>query len=60
MQLMPQIVQWSTDEVVAQNKIIHAGVTQAWTIVRHKARKQGEVGLSYLLSRLGGGMSLGW
>jgi hypothetical protein len=54
-QLIPQIVQWITTGVVAQGKIVHAGVTQARAIVRNKAGKKVEFGLSYLLSRLGGG-----
>jgi hypothetical protein len=57
--LIPQIVQWITTGVVAQGKILHAGVTQARAIVRHKAGKQGELGLPYLLSRLGGGYLFG-
>ena len=57
--LLPQIVQWSTTGVVAQGKIIHAGVTQARAIIRHKAGKQLELGLPYLLSRLGGGYLFG-
>jgi hypothetical protein len=57
--LIPQIVQWITTGVVAQGKIIHAGVTQARAMVRHKAGKQVEFGLPYLLSRLGGGYVFG-
>ncbi len=57
--LIPQIVQWITTGVVAQGTIIHAGVTQARAIVRHKAGKQVEFGLPYLLSRLGGGYVFG-
>ena len=57
--LIPQIVQWITTGVVAQGKIIHAGVTQARAIVRHKAGKQVEFGLPSLLSRLGGGYLFG-
>ena len=57
--LLPQIVQWITTGVVAQGKIIHAGVTQARAIVRHKAGKQVEFGLPSLLSRLGGGYLFG-
>ena len=53
--LIPQIVQWITTGVVAQGKILHAGVTQARALVRHKAGKEVEFGLPYLLSRLGGG-----
>src|SRR6267378_8541454 len=57
--LIPQIVQWITTGVVAQGKIIHAGLTQARAIVRNKAGKQVEFGLPYLLSRLGGGYVFG-
>ena len=57
--LIPQIVQWITTEVVAQGKIIHAGLTQARAIVRNKAGKKVEFGLPYLLSRLGGGYVFG-
>jgi hypothetical protein len=57
--LIPQIVQWITTGVVAQGKIVHAGVTQARAIVRHKAGKEVEFGLPYLLSRLGGGYVFG-
>jgi hypothetical protein len=57
--LIPQIVQWITTGVVAKGKIIHAGVIQARAIVRHKAGKQVEFGLPYLLSRLGGGYVFG-
>jgi hypothetical protein len=57
--LVPQIVQWITTGVVAKGKIVHAGVTQARALVRHKAGKEVEVGLPYLLSRLGGGYVFG-
>jgi len=57
--LIPQIVQWITTGVVAQGKIVHAGVTQARALVRHKAGKPVEFGLPYLLSRLGGGYIFG-
>jgi len=57
--LIPQIVQWLTTGVVAKGKIVHAGVTQAWALVRHKAGKEVEFGLPYLLSRLGGGYIFG-
>jgi hypothetical protein len=57
--LIPQIVQWITTGVVAQGKIVHAGVRQARAIVRNKAGKQVEFGLPYLLSRLGGGYIFG-
>jgi len=57
--LIPQIVQWIITGVVAQGKIVHAGVTQARALVRHKAGKPVEFGLPYLLSRLGGGYIFG-
>jgi hypothetical protein len=57
--LIPQIVQWITTSVVAKGKILHAGVTQARALVRHKAGKEVEFGLPYLLSRLGGGYVFG-
>jgi hypothetical protein len=57
--LIPQIVQWITTGVVAKGKIVHAGVTQARALVRHKAGKEVEFGLPYLLSRLGGGYLFG-
>jgi hypothetical protein len=57
--LLPQIVQWLTTGVVAKGKIVHAGLTQARAIVRHKAGKDVEFGLPYLLSRLGGGYIFG-
>jgi hypothetical protein len=44
---------------VANGKILHAGVTQARALVRHKAGKEVEFGLPYLLSRLGGGYVFG-
>ena len=53
--LIPQIIQWRTTNVVATGKILHAGITQARSIVRNKAGKKGEFGLPYLLSRRGGG-----
>jgi hypothetical protein len=57
--LVPQIVQWITTGVVAQGKILHAGLTQARAIVRNKAGKKVEFGVPYLLSRLGGGYIFG-
>ena len=57
--LIPQIVQWITTGVVAKGKILHAGVTQARALVRHKGGKEVEFGLPYLLSRLGGGYLFG-
>jgi hypothetical protein len=57
--LVPQIVQWITTGVVAQGKILHAGLPQARALVRNKAGKKVEFGLPYLLSRLGGGYVFG-
>jgi hypothetical protein len=57
--LIPQIVQWITTGVVAKGKILHAGVTQARALVRHKVGKEVEFGLPYLLSRLGRGYIFG-
>jgi hypothetical protein len=57
--LIPQIVQWITTGVVAKGTIVHAGVTRARALVRHKAGKEVEFGLPYLLSRLGGGYIFG-
>src|SRR5712691_5917237 len=57
--LIPQIVQWITPGVVAKGTILHAGVPQARALVRHKAGKEVEFGLPYLLSRLGGGYIFG-
>ena len=57
--LIPQIVQWITTGVVAQGKILHAGLPQARALVRNKAGKKVEFGLPYLLSRLGGGYLFG-
>lgn len=38
---------------------MHAGVTQARALVRHKAGQAVEFGLPYLLSRIGGGYVIG-
>ena len=57
--LIPQIVQGITTGVVAKGTILHAGVTQARALVRHKAGKEVEFGLPSLLSRLGGGYIFG-
>ena len=57
--LIPQIVHWITTGGVAKGKIVHAGLTQARALVRHKVGKEVEFGLPYLLSRLGGGYVFG-
>jgi hypothetical protein len=58
-QLLPQITHWLTTGTVAKGKILHAGLTQAVSVVRNKAGKRVEFGLPYLLSRLGGGYVFG-
>jgi hypothetical protein len=57
--LIPQIVQWITTGSVASGKMLHAGLPQARAVVRPKAGKHVELGLPYLLSRLGGGYLFG-
>src|SRR5262245_56224566 len=52
--LIPQIVQWMTTGVVAKGKMVHAGVTQARALVRHKVGQDVEFGLPFLRMRLGG------
>ena len=52
-------MQWITTAVVAKGKIVHAGLTQARAMVRNKAGKKVEFGVSYLLSRLGGAYVFG-
>jgi hypothetical protein len=58
-QLIPQILSWMRTGIVAQGKILHAGVTQARTIVRNKTGKKVEFGVSYLINRIGGGYLFG-
>jgi hypothetical protein len=58
-QLIPQILSWMSSGVVAQGKILHAGITQARAIVRNKSGKKVEFGLSYLINRIGGGYLFG-
>ena len=58
-QLLPQITHWLSTGTVAKGKILHAGLTQAVSVVRNKAGKRTEFGLPYLLSRLGGGYVFG-
>ena len=58
-QLLPQITHWLTTGTVAKGKVLHAGLTQAMSVVRNKAGKRVEFGLPYLLSRLGGGYVFG-
>jgi hypothetical protein len=58
-QLLPQITYWLSTGTVAKGKILHAGLTQAVSVVRNKAGKRVEFGLPYLLHRLGGGYVFG-
>jgi hypothetical protein len=58
-ELLPQIVHWLSTGTVAKGKILHAGLTQAVSVVRNKAGKRVEFGLPYLLHRLGGGYVFG-
>lgn len=58
-QLLPQIAHWLRTGKVAKGKILHAGLTQALSVVRNKAGKRVEFGLPYLLHRLGGGYVFG-
>ncbi len=58
-ELLPQIVHWLRTGKVAKGKILHAGLTQAVSVVRNKAGKRVEFGLPYLISRLGGATCLG-
>ncbi len=58
-ELLPQILSWMKTGIVAQGKLIHAGITQAHAIVRNKTGKKVEFGLSYLINRIGGGYLFG-
>jgi hypothetical protein len=57
--LLPQIWQWLQTGVVAAGKILHAGITAARAIVKHKAGKRVEFGLKWLINRIEGGYVLG-
>jgi len=58
-QLLPQILQWLRTGVVAADKILHAGITAARAIVKHKAGKRVEFGLKWLINRIEGGYVFG-
>jgi hypothetical protein len=58
-QLLPQIARWVTTGVVAKEKILHAGITEARAIVKNKAGKKVEFGLKWLINRIGGGYIFG-
>jgi hypothetical protein len=55
--LIPQIKQWMQTGVVATNKIIHAGITEARAITKGKGRVPG--GMKWLICRLRGGYLFG-
>jgi hypothetical protein len=58
-QLLPQMTSWLQTGKVAKGKVLHAGLRQAVSVVRNKAGKRVELGLPYLLCRLGGGSVFG-
>lgn len=57
--LIPQISHWIETGKVAKGKILHAGITEAKSIVRNKVGKKVEFGLKYLINRIGGGYIFG-
>lgn len=57
--LFPQIKSWMETGVVAPEKLLHSGITQARSIVTKKAGKKTEFGLKWLLNRIGGGSGFG-
>lgn len=56
-QLIPQIKQWLASGVVAREKIIHAGITEARSIVKSKWRVK--FGMKWLINRVKGGYVFG-
>ncbi len=56
-QLLPQIKQWLKTGVVASEKIIHAGISEARSIVKSKWRVK--FGMKWLINRLQGGYVFG-
>ena len=58
-ELMPQIKGWMETGVVAAEKLLHAGITQARAIVKNKTGKKTEFGLKWLINRIGGGYVFG-
>jgi hypothetical protein len=57
--LMPQIKSWMETGVVAAEKLLHAGITEARAIVKNKTGKKTEFGLKWLINRIGGGYVFG-
>ena len=58
-ELLPQIKGWMESGVVAGEKLLHAGITEARAIVKNKTGKKTEFGLKWLINRLGGGYVFG-
>ena len=58
-ELLPQIKGWMETGVVAAEKLLHAGITQARAIVKNKTGKKTEFGLKWLINRIGGGYVFG-
>lgn len=58
-ELMPQIKGWMETGVVAAEKLLHAGITEARAIVKNKTGKKTEFGLKWLINRIGGGYVFG-
>jgi hypothetical protein len=57
--LMPQIKGWMETGVVAAEKLLHAGISEARAIVKNKTGKKTEFGLKWLINRLVGGYVFG-
>jgi hypothetical protein len=57
--LLPQILYWLKTGIVAKGKILHAGMTEARSIVRNKVGKKVEFGYQYLVCAIGGGYLFG-
>lgn len=57
--LLPQILKWINTGFVATGKILHAGISEARSIVRNKAGKKVEFGFKWLINRLEGGYVFG-
>ena len=58
-ELIPQIKDWMETGVVAAEKLLHAGITEARAIVKNKTGKKTEFGLKWLINRIGGGYVFG-
>lgn len=55
--LLPQIKHWMKTGVVATEKIIHAGITEARAIVKGQGRVK--FGMKWLINRVQGGYLFG-